>query len=408
MTETPTRVQSHPKQVRHRFKAMLRAEHTGAVLLLLGALVALVWANSPWHAVYETVSSTVIGPVVLHLDLTVAQWATDGLLAIFFFVVGLELKREIMTGQLRNIATAVVPIVAAVGGMLVPALVYLLLNAGSADGASRGWAIPVATDIAFALAVLAVFGRGLPIALRTFILTLAIVDDLLGIVIIAVFYAGGLSLWSLLASLAVVAVFALVVRRGAPPWFLVVLGLAAWGLMHASGVHATISGVLLGLVVPALPERGETMSLVERFEVRWTPVAAYFAVPLFALFAAGVTLDADAVSAGLRDPVAHGVALGLLLGKPAGILLMTFLLVRFTRANLHDSIRWLDLAAVAVVGGIGFTVSLLVAHLSFPEGSGHSEAARAAVLVGSLAAAVCGGLLLSWRSRAARGRAAAT
>ncbi len=382
------------------FLDTLRAENTGAVLLLVGTVVALVWANSPWRDAYTTLSGTVVGPASLHLDLTVADWAKDGLLAIFFFVVGLELKREIVDGQLRRPATAIVPILAAVGGMAVPALIYLAVNVVR-DGPLDGWAIPVATDIAFAVAVLSVFGRRLPTALRAFLLTLAVVDDLLGIVVIAVFYSEGLQLQWLAAALAVIAVFGVLVRRRTTWWLLVPLAVVAWALMHASGIHATIAGVLLGFTVPGIARRGEEQSVAERLEHVWRPASAGLAVPVFALFAAGVSLSPTALAGTVADPAAQGVALGLVVGKPIGILLATWLLVRLTRAELDPATRWGDLLAVGFVAGIGFTVSLLIGSLSFPADSPHAEHVKAAVLIGSLCAAVVGALLLSWRTRRA-------
>ena len=384
---------------RRNFIDTLRAENTGSKLLLLGTIVALGWANSPWAGSYASLSSTTFGPAALHLDLTVAQWATDGLLAIFFFVVGLELKREMVEGQLRKPATAIVPILAAVGGMAVPALLYTAVVV-LRDGPPEGWAIPVATDIAFAVAVLTIFGSRLPTALRAFLLTLAVVDDLLGIIVIAIFYADGLAFLWLGAALAAIALFGLLVRRGNMPiWVLLPLAVAAWALMHRSGVHATIAGVMLGFTVPVPARAGERMGLAERYEHRWRPVSAGIAVPVFALFAAGVSLDPGDLASAAGDAAAQGVALGLVIGKPVGILLATFLLVRFTRANLDPTVRWLDLLAVSAVAGVGFTVSLLIGELSFAESSPHSEHVKAAILFGSLAAAGIGAALLTWRSR---------
>jgi len=375
----------------------LRAETTGGILLLVGTVVALVWANSAASGAYEHLREIVIGPSVLHLDLSLEQWASDGLLTIFFFVVGLELKREIVDGELRRPATAALPIVAAIGGMAVPALLYTAVNAGRGD--VNGWAIPTATDIAFAVAVLAVVGRSLPSSLRAFLLTLAVVDDLLAIIVIAVFYSDSIALLWLGLSVVVVAVFAVLTRRGiASPWLLIPLGLLAWALMHASGVHATIAGVLLGLVVPGVaPPNGH--SLAERFEHRWRPVSAGVAVPLFALVAAGVGVSTDSLAAALRDPVAQGIAIGLVLGKPVGILGTTWLVSRLTKTPLADGLAWRDVAAVGFVAGIGFTVSLLIGALAFPEGSVAAENVRVSVLAASVVAALLGALLLSRRDR---------
>ena len=377
----------------------LRTEKAGGALLLLGAVVALGWANSPWREGYQAVRETVVGPTWMHLDLSLEHWATDGLLTVFFFVVGLELKREVVAGELRRPATAIVPIVAAVGGMLVPAALYTAVNVASAGGDLRGWAIPTATDIAFAVAVLAVVGRHLPNSLRAFLLTLAVVDDLLAIIVIAVFYSDDIDLGWLAASLVACAVFALLLRRRiTSPWLLLPLALTAWVLMHASGVHATIAGVVLGFCVPALTRDGEAAeSLAERFEHRWRPVSAGFAVPVFALLAAGVALDPASLGDALRDPVAQGVALGLVLGKPVGILVATWLAAKATRLQFSRGVSWADVTALGMVAGIGFTVSLLIGALAFGEGSERDDHVRAAILVASLVAAVVGALLLRAR-----------
>lgn len=381
----------------------LRGESAGGVLLLLGAAIGLVWANSPWAPAYEALADTHLGPS--WFDLSVAHWASDGLLAIFFFVVGLELKREIVVGELRHTRTAVVPVVGAVGGMVVPALLYLAVNLIAPDGDHSGWAVPTATDIAFAVAVLGLVGRGLPTALRAFLLTLAVVDDLLAIIVIAVGFTDHVALLWLAASLALVAVFAVLLRRGVTaPWILVPLAVVAWGCMYASGVHATIAGVLLGLVVPAVARPGadaapDAESLAERFEHRWRPVSAGFAVPVFALFSAGVAIDAGLIGEAAADPVAQGIVLGLVVGKPLGIVGATWLLCRLTRASLARGVRWGDVGAIATLGGIGFTVSLLVGALAFGEGSTRDDHVILAVLVASAIAALLGAVLLRARAR---------
>ncbi|WP_426593349.1 Na+/H+ antiporter NhaA [Cellulomonas sp. McL0617] len=386
----------------------LREERVGGALLLAGTVVALLWANIAPDS-YQTVSDTVVGPAALHLDLTLATWATDGLLAIFFFVVGLELKREIVDGELRNPRTAVVPIVAAVGGMLVPAIVYLAVNLTADGGVAKGWAVPTATDIAFAVSVLAIVGRHLPNALRAFLLTLAVVDDLLAIIVIGVVYTDHVSLMWLGAGAVAVTLFAVAIRRGwASGWLLVPVGLIAWACVHASGVHATIAGVALGLVVPGsaaatqralrLPDP-PTSSLAEQWEHTWRPLSAGVAVPVFALFAAGVTLSAGALSSTLSDPVAQGVALGLVLGKPIGILGATWLVARFTHATLAPGLDWGDVGAIGLLGGIGFTVSLLVGELAFGAGSAHDEHVVVAIIIASAVAALLGGLALVQRGR---------
>jgi NhaA family Na+:H+ antiporter len=381
----------------------LRGESAGAGFLLAGAVVALAWANSPARDSYADLAATVIGPAAAHLDLTVADWARDGLLTVFFFTVGLELKREFVVGQLRRLATAIVPVVAAAGGMALPALTYWLVGAVQGSDEMSGWAIPVATDIAFAVAVLTAFGRGLPAALRVFLLTLAVADDLLGIVVIAVFYSDGIALGWLGGSLGAVAVYLVAVRRRrAPPLVLFALALVAWYCMHRSGIHSTISGVAIGFATPARPTRHQpprATPRTERYEHCWRPVSSGFAVPVFALFAAGVELDPAALGRAVVDPAAQGVLAGLVVGKPVGIFLTTFALVKLTGAALDRSVRWGDVLAVGCVGGVGFTVSLLIGELAFPLASPHAAAVKAGVLFGSLGAAVIGAVLLALRGR---------
>ncbi|GGN85859.1 Na(+)/H(+) antiporter NhaA [Actinoplanes lobatus] len=383
-----------------RIADVLRKETVGGVLLLAGALIALLWANSPWSASYEALTGFTVGPHALHLDLTLATWAADGLLAIFFFVAGLELKREFVAGDLRDPRLAAVPVAAAVGGVIAPAVLYLAVNHG---GATEGWAIPTATDIAFALAVLAVVGRSLPTAMRTFLLTLAVVDDLLAIMIIAVFYTEDLAILPLLGALVPLGLFTWLVQRRVRRWWLLLpLAFAVWTLVHASGVHATVAGVLLGFAVPVLPVSGEH-GLAEHFEHRFRPLSAGVAVPIFALMSAGVTVGGlDGLSEALSDPAAIGIMVGLLAGKPIGILGATWLTARFTRARFAAGFAPIDMAGLAVLAGIGFTVSLLIAELAFGAGSVRDGYAKIAVLAGSLAAALVAGVLLRVRNRAYR------
>lgn len=379
---------------------VLRTEKTGGILLLIGAALAILWANSAWSESYDALVHLHVGPASLDLDLSLHTWAADGLLAIFFFVIGLELKREIVTGELRRPTTAIVPIVAAVGGMVVPAAIYLAINTLAPDGEPRGWAVPTATDIAFAVAVLAVVGKNLPNALRAFLLTLAVVDDLLAIIVIAVFYTETLSLGWLAASLAGVAVFAFLARRRVrSAWILMPVGILTWVFMYYSGIHATIAGVLLGLSVPALAQRGEKHSPAEDFEHRWRPISAGFAVPVFALLSAGVVVSAASLAAAASDPAAQAVVLGLVVGKPVGIVLATALVARFTREGLAPGLSWWDVLGVGALAGIGFTVSLLVAELAFGSGSERDDHVKVAILVASNIAALLGTLVLGIRGR---------
>jgi len=381
-------------------------ETTSGFLLLGAAVLALAWANSPWAAGYAALSSTVIGPAELHLDLTVAHWAADGLLAVFFFVVGVELKHELVAGSLRSPKEAAVPVLAAVGGMVLPALLYIAIVLVLGErSALQGWAIPTATDIAFALAVLAVFGRGLPRALRIFLLTLAVVDDLLAIVVIAVAYTSGLDLLALAIALAFVALFGLVVRSRRPHWWLLIpLAIAAWGFMYASGVHATIAGVLLGFTVPARPRHGEAEPRTHQFDDAVRPTSSGIALPVFAFFSAGVSLfEGDGPAEVIVQPVVLAIAVALVLGKLVGVLGVTALVTKLTRLRLPDGIGLRDLLPVGFLTGIGFTVALLIAELSFPDAE-HTAGAKIAILGASLIAATAAGIALRWDARRARKR----
>jgi NhaA family Na+:H+ antiporter len=392
-----------------RIADILRKETIGGALLLTGALIALVWANSPWSQAYTELTRYRLGPESLHLQLTLQQWAADGLLAIFFFVAGLELKREFVAGELRDPLRAVVPVAAACGGVAVPAGLYLLLTAGISDAAA-GWAIPTATDIAFTLAVLAIIGRHLPATLRTFLLTLAVVDDLIAIVIIAVFYTRHLSVLALLAALLPLAVYTVLVQRQVRTrWVLLPLAALTWALVHASGVHATVAGVLLGLAVPVARGRGLAggpdagPGLAEQFEHRWRPISAGVAVPVFALLSAGVSVGgAGELAATLTDRIVLGIMIGLVVGKTIGITGATYLVARFSRANLAEGLTWVDVLGLAMLAGIGFTVSLLIGELAFGPSSKRDEEVKIAVLAGSLIAALLAAVVLRLRDRAHR------
>lgn len=386
-----------------RFAEILRRETVGGVLLLAAAGAALIWANSPWSSTYRAVSDFAVGPESLHLHLSTSAWAADGFLAIFFFVVGLELKREFVGGDLRDPRRAALPIAAAVGGMIVPAAVYIAINlaAGRPENLG-GWAVPIATDIAFALAVLAVLSTHLPAALRTFLLTLAVVDDLLAITVIAVFFTDDLSLGALALALIPIGLFALAVQRGVHHWWLLVpLAVSAWALVHASGVHATVAGVLLGFTVPVLGRHGKPTA--ERFEHTMRPLSAGFAVPVFAFFAAGVTVGGwSGLAASLRHPITDGVIAGLVIGKPVGVFVTAFLLAKFTHANLDEDLVWRDVFGASLLAGIGFTVSLLIGELAFGAGTGPGDDVKIGVLCGSVLAALLAAVVLLSRNAAYR------
>jgi NhaA family Na+:H+ antiporter len=378
-------------------------------LLLVAAVVAVAWANSPWSEAYFGLRDRQLGPAALHLNLSVGTWAADGLLAIFFFVVGLELKREFVAGDLRDPRRAALPIAAAIGGMVVPAGLFVLINLDGGADALVGWAIPVATDIAFALAVLAVISTHLPAALRTFLLTLAVVDDLFAISIIAIFYTRDLHVAPLLGALVPLAVFAFLVQRRIQAWWLLLpLAVAVWALVHASGVHATVAGVLLGFAVPVLSRRtAGGPGLAEHFEHLLRPLSAGVAVPVFAFFAAGVPISGlSGLTEALTDRIAIGIVVGLVVGKTLGIFATSYVVARFTRAALNPDLRWVDVLGVAALAGIGFTVSLLIGELAYGVGSGRDEYVKIGVLTGSLLAAAVAAAILGSRNRAYRDLAA--
>ena len=381
---------------RQRLQAFLKSETTGGALLIGAALVGLLLANGPLSAAFHALATTHIGIDALHLNLTVQEWTADGLLAIFFFVIGCELKHELAVGTLSKPRQAALPVAAALGGMVVPALLYLAVNRGGAADALNGWGIPMATDIAFALAVLAVLGRGLPAGVRTFLLTLAVVDDLGAILVIALFYSAGLNLVWLVIAVLLLAAFALAQRqRISSPLIYVPLALAVWYAVHAAGIHATIAGVALGLLMRVKKDRGESNAPIDRATARFHPISAAIAVPLFALFAAAVDLRSIDLGVVVGSPILLGVLVGLVIGKPVGILLAARLATALG-AKLSAGVQWIDIALIGALAGIGFTVSLLISELAFATEASLS-AAKLGVLLASVAAVAVAGALLALR-----------
>lgn len=376
----------------------LRTETVGGVLLLVAAISALLLVNTPLGDTYDDVKNFSFGPDSLHLHLSVGAWAQDGLLTIFFFVAGIELKRELVSGELRDPKAAALPVIAAVCGMAVPALVYTAISL-SGGGSLAGWAVPTATDIAFALAVLAVIGTALPAALRAFLLTLAVVDDLFAILIIAIFFTTDINVMALVLSFVGLALFWGLLRLGVRGWYVYVpLAVVIWALMHASGVHATVAGVAMGLMLRCTVREGEKHSPAEHIEHLVRPLSAGLAVPLFALFAAGVSISGGAVADVFTKPETLGVVLGLVVGKAIGVFGGSWLAARFTKAELNEELAWADVLAVASLAGIGFTVSLLIGELAFPDDPLLADEVKAAVLIGSVLAAVGASVLLKLRN----------
>lgn len=379
------------------FAEFLREETTGGKLLLAATAVALVWVNVA-EASYVDFWETPLdpGPGWLHLQLTLGDWASDGLLALFFFVAGVELKRELVVGELSNRRAAALPVLAALGGMIAPALIAIAASGGAAldDG---GWAVPVATDIAFALGVLSLAGAALPAGVRAILLSIAVVDDLLAILLIAVVFTTGLAVgWlaaGFVACLAYAATFRLRIDRA---WLLALIAVVAWICVHASGVHATVAGILLGLLTPVRPRDGEEESPGERFEHRLHPLSAGLCVPVFALSATGIPVAA--LGGAVEEKVAIGVVAGLLVGKVVGIFGGARLAVRLGVGTLPEGVKWADVLPVAVLGSIGFTVSLLISSLAFDDAV-VEERVAAAILITSVIASALALVLLRRRSR---------
>ena len=373
----------------------LRAETVGGGLLIAGMVVALILASTGAHDWYVHVQHIAIGPAALLLHLSLESWAADGLLAIFFFVAGLELKRELVAGEMRRPAAAVVPVAAAIGGMVVPALVYLAINAGHPTMA--GWAIPSSSDLALALAVLAITGRFLPVALRAFLLTLVVVEDIGAIIVIAVVYTGSVRVLPLAGAAVLVVVFWLLQRRRLTAWWLTVpLAVVIWALVHAAAVHATVAGVVLGLLIPVTDDNGD--SPAERLEHLIRPVSAGLAVPAFALLSAGVVISGSSLREAVTGRLGIGVLAGLVIGKSVGVFGTAYLTARYTRAHLSPGLDWADILAVAVLSGIGFTVSLLITDFAFGPYSAAANTAKIAVLLASVVASMFACALLVARN----------
>lgn len=360
--------------------------------MLLATVVALLWANLGNES-YEGLRQVYLGP------LNVQHWATDGLLTIFFFVAGMELKREFVSGSLADPKAALVPVVAAFCGMAVPAGIYLAVNTAMAGGQTGGWAIPMATDIAFALAILAAVGSKLPVSLRAFLLTLAIVDDLGAIMVIAVVFTSDLSLVWLAGALVCALAWWFLQRRRVDAWFVYVpLFVGTWWCMHSSGVHATIAGVLLGLLTRSVAS--DPHDPVDRWSHFWHPISAGFVVPVFALMAAGVRVTPAALADMIASPVGLGIVLGLVAGKIIGVFGGAYVTTRFTRAELAPELRWSEILSVSILAGVGFTVALFVTELAFGNNPEALAQGKAAVLTASVIAAVLATISLRGRVKA--------
>ncbi|HEX6913118.1 MAG TPA: Na+/H+ antiporter NhaA [Longimicrobium sp.] len=419
------------------FARFAKTESSGGIVLIAATIVAIVWANSPWGAAYEHLWETpvTVGFGSYALTYPLHYWINDGLMAVFFFLVGLEIKREFLVGELASVKRAALPIAAALGGMVVPAAIYAALNVGRAGEA--GWGIPMATDIAFALGVLALLGPGIPLSLKVFLAALAIVDDLGAVLVIAVFYTETINWTALLLGLALLAGLGLANRlQVRTPIAYTLVGLVVWVAFLKSGVHATVAGVLLAMTIPARTridtaeflERGRRIldyfdmageegkgvltnkrqqgavqamenvceaaqAPLQRIEHELHHWVAFFIIPVFALANAGVHLGGNLAGA-FGDPVTLGIILGLVIGKPVGITLFAWLSVRSGLAALPGSVTWRAIRGVSLLGGIGFTMSLFIAGLAFPGAPQLNEDAKIGIFVASLVAGIAGFLVL--------------
>jgi NhaA family Na+:H+ antiporter len=418
-----------PRRLLQSAQEFVELEASSGIVLLLAAIVALVWANSAWDDAYFDFIHTrlVIDLSLVRIDESLQHWVNDALMTLFFFLVGLEIKREVVHGELSTVRRAALPAAAALGGMAVPALIYLAFNAGG-EGAD-GWGIPMATDIAFALGVLSLLGPRVPLSVKVFLLALAIADDIGAILVIALFYTETVDVEALALAAAILGLVVVLNRGGVRSIGVYgVAGVALWLATFESGIHATLAGVVLGLLTPASPWydprqfANTTRTLIERYEqgllerdigaqqamlAQVSDVSrdteaplerlerglhvwvSFVVVPLFALVNAGVAVSGDTANQALDGPVFQGVVLGLLLGKPVGIVLFTVVAVRLGLGEMPRGARWSHIAGVGLLGGIGFTVSLLITSLAFGEGTLASEA-KLAVLGASVVAGLAG------------------
>ena len=446
-------VDAHPtraERIVRPFSRIANAEAAGGIVLLAATVVALAWANSPWAPSYHNLWETplLLGAGTWSARSTLHHVINDGLMAVFFFLVGLEIKRELIAGELKSLRSAALPMVGALGGMLVPAAIYAVVNAGGP--AAAGWGVPMATDIAFALGVLALLGDRVPAGLKVFLAALAIVDDIGAVLVIALFYSGGVA-WIPLATVAVLLILAAGANRAGfrSPVVYSIIGLALWGAVLLSGVHATVAGVLLAMTIPVrtridepvfLADAGTALrdfsaaaartasdpdtttlsntdhhsalrrleSLTEkaqppliRMEHALAGIVSFSILPLFALVNAGVSLDASAMRSAFADSLTWGAMLGLLVGKPLGIAGFSWLAVRSGVASLPGGVSWAMIAGASVLGGIGFTMAIFIAGLAFVEPT-QVNAAKIGILIASAAAGMLGWLLL--RGSLAKGR----
>jgi NhaA family Na+:H+ antiporter len=372
------------------FKKFLKSEQIGGLLLMLSVVISLIIANAGFYHHFHSLLNYSFGFPAIKLNLSLEKWTNDGLMAIFFLLVGLEIKRELLEGELSSVKRAVLPIFAALGGMLVPALIFLLFNAGTST--AKGWGIPMATDIAFALAVISMLGKRIPLSLKIFLSALAIVDDLGAILVIAIFYTQQLHFTYLIIAAAIMGLLLMMNALGVRKLvFYIVPGMFLWYCVHHSGIHATIAGVLLAFTIPTNPVKEE--SPLENLEHKLMAPVNYFIMPLFALANTNIRFNGAMID-GLTSSLGLGIIFGLLFGKPLGISLFSYISVKLKFCSLPSQTSWKHIFGAGILAGIGFTMSVFIALLSFDSPELHEEA-KFAILTASLIAGISGYLFLS-------------
>lgn len=392
------RIQEQSRQMIMPFQRFFKQEASSGIVLLVFAVVAMGLANSPWAAAYEEILhwKLSVGAGDFLLSMSLLHWINDGLMAVFFFVIGMEIKREFLFGELKSPSSTLLPIAAAVGGMVVPALLYTAFNIGKPT--ISGWGVSMATDIAFSLGVLAFAAPRAPRAVVVFLTALAIVDDLGGILVIALFYSSDLHWPSLLAGAAVLLVLFWLSRRNVQSVLLYLIGGGLlWYAFLQGGIHPTIAGVLLGFSIPAGTEETHGESLLRKLEHRLTPWSAFFVMPVFALSNAGIAIDGGSVGH-LLTPVGLGIMAGLFLGKPLGIFLSAYGLIRLRVVALPAGVRTAHFLGAGMLGGIGFTMSLFIAALAFTDGQALMTA-KTAVVAASVLSGLAGTAMFKWLQR---------
>ncbi|MEJ6574222.1 MAG: Na+/H+ antiporter NhaA [Actinomycetes bacterium] len=377
----------------------LRDETFGGFLLLSSAALAMIIANTYFSQGYSDLLSHKLSIGFLNLDMSILHWISDGLLAIFFLVAGLELKHELLHGSLAKPSQALVPAVAALAGIGLPILFYTFLVRGNAD-AQEGWAIPMATDIAFALAVLAIAGKSLPTELRAFLLAVAVIDDLGAISVIAIFYSNKTDIQMLTLTLFLLVIFWITQKLNIGRWYVAIpLGLAIWWATYQSGIHATVAGIAIALLTRNRSRKNEISSPSEIAEKYLRPVSVALVIPLFAFASSGVDIRSFGLSQTITSPISTAIIISLVFGKALGVFGATYLVVRLTKAKLNPALRWSDVLAISLLAGIGFTVSLLIAELSYEDSENLMADAKVGILAASLIASICAVIAIRLRAR---------